>query len=516
MRADDATLPGDLDTAHRQIREQAETLRQQGQLIAKLQHQLEQLLRQRYGKKSEAVDPDQLLLFARDILAQAEPEPMAPAPPPRTPAESKPESRGHGRKPLPASLPRKRIVHDVAPLDRACPECGGERRLFGEEVREQLEYVPASLIVLAHVRPKYACAGCAAHVVIAQRLPEPIEKGLPGTGLLAHVITSKFADHLPLYRQEGIFQRNGVELARSTLCDWMAACAGLLEPIIKAMLRRILASKVIATDDTPVTVQDHAGKGVKTGRLWAYLGDRDNPFIVYDYTPDRTASGPERFLKDYRSGYLQSDAYAGYDGLHRRGLVEVGCWAHARRRFHEARTSDPERSHAAIAWIGQLYGVERQARDGGWDDATRMAARTERSRPLWESFSAWLEGEAKKVLPKSPVGEAIAYARSNGTALSRYLESPYLSIDNNASENAIRPIALGRKNWLHLGSDRGGCTAATLLSLVQSCKNLGNEPFAYLRDVLDRVSTHPASRIDDLLPDRRVLPVKGPPPGRKG
>ena len=193
--------------------------------------------------------------------------------------------------------------------------------------------------------------------------------------------------------------------------------------------------------------------------------------------------------------------------------MEVGCWAHARRKFHEARTSDPERAHAAIAWIGQLYGVERQARDEGWDDAKRMAARTERSRPLLESFSAWLEGEAKKVLPRSPVGEAIAYAQlvEPEQRFSRYLELPYLSIDNNASENAIRPIALGRKNWLHLGSDRGGRTAATLLSLVQSCKNLGNEPFAYLRDVLERVNTHPHSRLDDLLPDRRVLPVKGPP-----
>ena len=198
------------------------------------------------------------------------------------------------------------------------------------------------------------------------------------------------------------------------------------------------------------------------------------------------------------------------------GSVEVGCWAHARRKFHEARTSDPERSHAAIAWIGRLYGVEREARDGGWDDARLMAARTERSRPLLESFGAWLEGEAKKVLPKSPVGEAIAYARSNWVALTRYLESPYLSIDNNATENAIRPIALGRKNWLHLGSDRGGQTAATLLSLVQSCKNLGNEPFAYLRDVLDRVSTHPNSRIDDLLPDRRVWTKASPADGRKG
>jgi transposase len=512
MTPGDAALPDDLDTARRQIREQAETLRQQGHLIARLQHQLEQLLRQRFGKKGEKVDPDQLLLFAQDVLAQA--EPTVPAPQPPEPAASKPGPEGHGRKPLPASLPRKRIVHDVAPEDRACPECGGQRRPIGEEVREQLEYVPASLIVLEHVRPKYACAGCAAHVVIAARLPEPIEKGLPGTGLLAHVVTSKLADHLPLYRQEGIFKRHGVELARSTMCDWMAAVAGLLEPIVGAMIRRVLASKVIGTDDTPVKVQDHKGKGVKTGHLWAYIGDRDNRFIVYDYTPTWSGDGPERFLKAYKSGYLQSDGYAGYNGLHRRGLVEVGCWAHARRKYHDCRSSDPERSHAAIAWIGRLYAVEREAREGTWDDARLMTARAERSRPALESFGAWLEGESKKVLPKSPIGEAIAYSRSNWVALTRYLEAPYLSIDNNATENAIRPIALGRKNWLHLGSDRGGKTAATLLSLVQSCKLLGNEPFAYLRDVLDRVSTHPASRVEDLLPDRRVWP--GPASDRKG
>ena len=510
MTPGDATLPDDLDTAHRQIRELAETLRQRNHLIAKLQHQLEQLLRDRHGKKSEKVDPDQLLLFAQDVLAQTEPMSAASRPPP----PAGPKSNGHGRKPLPASPPRERIVHDVPPEDRACPECGPERRPMGEETREQLEYVPASLIVLEHVRPKYACAGRAAHVVIAARLPEPIEKGLPGTGLLAHVITSKLADHLPLYRQEAIFRRHGVELARSAMCDGMAACAGLLEPIVKAMIRRVLASTAIGTDDTPVTVQDHAGKGSKTGRLRAYLGDRDHPFVVYDYTPDRGADGPERYLKGYRSGYLQSDAHAGHDGLHRRGLVAVGCRAHARRKFHEARTSDPERSRAAIAWIGRLHGIEREARDGQWDDARPVAARSERSKPLLESFGAWPEGEARKVLPKSPVGEAITYTRSNWTALARDLESAYLAVDNNAVENAIRPIALGRENWLHLGSDRGGRTAATLLSLVQSCKNLGNETFAYLRDVLDRVSTHPASRIDDLLPDRRVWP--GPLGGRKG
>lgn len=466
MRPGDVPLPDDLATAHLQLREQAEALRQQGLLIARLQHQIEQLLRQKFGKKGEAIDPAQLLLFAPEVV-----EAPAPGPDPTTPSA---RTRAGGRKPLPACLPRRRIVHDVASEDRACLECGLERRKFGEETRQQLESIPASLVVLEHVRPKYACKACQAHVAIAPRLPEPIQRGRPGTGLLAHVAVSKFADHLPLYRLEGIFKRHGVELARSTMCDWMATVAELLEPIVGAMIRRVLASKVIGTDDTPVTVQDHAGKGSRTGRLWAYLGDRDSRFVVYDSTRDRSADGPERFLKSYPSGYLQSDAYAGYNGLHRRGLVEVGCWAQARRKFHECRTSDPERSHAAIAWIGRLYAVEREAREGSWDDARLMTARVERSRPVLESFGAWLEGESKKVLPRSPIGEAIAYSRSNWIALTRYLESPYLSIDNNATENAIRPIALGRKNWLHLGSDRGGKTAATLLSLVQSCKLMGN------------------------------------------
>jgi len=510
MRPDDAPLPNDLVTAHRQLREQAETLRQQARLIERLQHQVEQLLRQRYGRKGEKADPGQLLLFAPEVIAVADP---APGPPPASPAD-KAAGRPTGRKPLPRSLPRRRVIHDVAPEHRACPECGAERQRIGEETREQLEYVPASLVIVEHARPKYACRSCAAHVVIAPRLPEPIERGLPGTGLLAHVITSKFADHLPLYRLEGIFGRQGVDLSRSTMCGWLAECAGLLGPIVKAMTRRVLASKVVGTDDTPVTVQDHGGKGAKTGRLWAYLGDRENPFVVFDYTSDRSRDGPERFLAGYRAGYLQSDAFAGYDRLHARGLIAVGCWAHARRKFHEARTSDPERSHAALAWIGRLYEVEREAREAGWGDDRRMAARRERSLPLLEAFWGWLDGEAAKVLPKSPIGEAVAYARSNRAELTRYTEAPYLAIDNNAVENALRPVAVGRKNWLHLGSDRGGRTAAVLMSLVQSCRRLGNEPFAYLRDVLDRVSIHPASRVDDLLPDRRVLP--GPSEARSG
>ena len=278
-------LPDDLEAAHRQIHERCATVREQGHLIAKLQHPLEQLLKQRYGRKGERLDPDQLLLCAREILEQAGLDVPAwdPAPEPSptpAPTPTKPRPNGHGRKPLPANLPRRRVLHDVPPEERLCPDCGVERRPIGEEIRAQLEYVPASLIVLQHVRPKYACAACCAHVVIAERLPEPIDKGLPGPGLMAHVAVSKFADHLPLYRQEGILRRFGVELSRATLCDWVAAAAGLLRPIVHAMLQRVLLSAVIATDDTPVKVQDHKGKGIKTGRLWVYHGDHAHRYTV--------------------------------------------------------------------------------------------------------------------------------------------------------------------------------------------------------------------------------------------
>jgi transposase len=505
-------LPDDIETAHQLIRELLETLGQQIHLNAKLQHQLEQLLRQRYGRKSERVDPAQLLLFAQEILAQAEPEPepepdpaSEPTPPPCAPRRQK---KGHGRKPLPASLPRKPVLHDVPPEQLPCPDCGTLRCRIGEEVREQLEYVPASLVVLEHIRPKYACPDCAAHVVIADRLPEPIEKGLPGPGLMAHVITNKYADHLPLYRQEGILLRQGVEISRSTMCDWMAVAAELLSPIVTLMLAKILESRVVQNDDTPVKVQDHDGKGIKTGRLWDSIGDHNNPYVVYTYTPDRSGAGPAAIFKGFE-GYLQADAYSAYDALFTSGtIIEVGCMMHARRKFYEARTSDPPRAHRALAWIKLLYDVEREAKEKheaeGYEAfvTARHALREERSRPIFKQLHDWLEAEAPKVLPKSPIGEAIQYALNHWAALERPLDEGFLELDNGACERAFKPVALGRKNWLFAGSDRGGETAAVLMSLCTTCKDLKIDPQAYLRDVLDRISTHPARRIEELLPDR--------------
>jgi transposase len=503
-------LPDDLETAHQLIRELLETLSQQIHLNAKLQHQLEQLLRARYGRKSERIDPAQLWLFAQEILAQAEPPPQPdpapePAPPPSAPA---PKKQGHGRKPLPASLARKPVLHDVPPEELPCPDCGTLRCRIGEEVREQLEYVPASLIVLEHIRPKYACPDCAANVVIADRLPEPIEKGLPGPGLMAHVITNKYADHLPLYRQEGILRRHGVEISRSTMCDWMAVAAELLQPIVTLMLTKILESRVVQNDDTPVKVQDHDGKGIKTGRLWDSIGDHNHPYVVYTYTPDRSGAGPAAIFQGFE-GYLQADAYSAYDALFTSGkIIEVGCMMHARRKFYEARTSDPPRAHQALARIQLLYDVEREAKEKheaeGYEAfvAARHALRGERSRPIFQQFHDWLVAEVPKVLPKSPIGEAIRYALNHWAALARPLEAGFLELDNGACERAFKPVALGRRNWLFAGSDKGGETAAVLMSLCTTCKALGIDPQAYLRDVLERISTHPARRIEELLPDR--------------
>jgi transposase len=322
------------------------------------------------------------------------------------------------------------------------------------------------------------------------------------------VAVSKYADHQPLYRHAGIFKRFGVELSRSTMCDWMAVAAELLEPIVKLMLSRILTSKVVQNDDTTVPVQDHAGKGIKTGRLWASVGDHYNHYVVYCYTPDHSATGPQEIFKDFE-GYLQADAASVYDHLYKsKQIIEVGCMMHARRKFYEARTSDPERSHQALAWITLLYDIEREAKkkrdptDYEAFVALRHKLRGERSLPIFDKLHAWLEVELPKVLPKSPIGEAIQYALNHWTALKRPLEAGFLELDNGACERAFKPVALGRKNWLFAGSDKGGQTAAVLMSLCMTCKELEINPEAYLRDVLDRISTHPASRIEELLPDR--------------
>jgi len=374
---------------------------------------------------------------------------------------------------------------------------------IGEELGERLEYVPASLQVIEEACQKYACPnGCT--VVTAQKPMQPIEKGLPGPGLLAHIAVSKFSDHLPLYRQEGIFQRHGVRLSRRTMCDWMRRCAELVSPLYELMKQRVLKSKVMQTDDTPVPVLDPDRGRARTGRIWTYVGDGEHPYTVYDYTPTRSRDGPEAFLEEFR-GFLQTDAYSGYDELYKdpeREVIEVACWAHARRKSFEAQSSDLMRSTVMLAYIWLLYDVEREARDQKLGSDARRALRQAKSKPILEDIRAYLEREQPQVLPKSPEGQAIAYTLSNWKALTRYCEDGELEIDNNRAERSLRGVAVGRKNWTFMGSDNGGRTAAVLTSLIATSKRLGIDSFAHLRGLFERISSHPQSRLAELLPNQ--------------
>jgi transposase len=343
-------------------------------------------------------------------------------------------------------------------------------------------------------------------VVIAAPKPSmPIAKGLPGPGLLAHLIVSKYTDHMPLHRLQRAYERQGCFLHRSTLSDWLGACAGLLRPLYDLMVRVVLQSRVIHTDDTPVKLQELGTHLLSTARLWAYLGDAAHPYNVFDFTVNHKRDGPQRFLANYQ-GYLQADAFSGYDGLYLPGprtaqarIIEVACNAHARRKFYEARGSDALRSHQALAYYRQLYELERQGKD--FSDAQRLQMRQDLAVPILGQFRTWLEAQRRDVLPKSPMAEAIGYALNNWEALRRYTEAGFLAIDNNAAEREMKRIAVGRKNWLTVGSPRGGQTAAVLFSFTSTCQRLGVEPWAYLQDVLTRLPATPSRQLGNLLPD---------------
>ena len=404
--------------------------------LRQLQHWVEQLLRARYGPRRERVDENQLFLFAAGILAPSGKTPPTADAGKAPPSNSKPSSqrKGHGRGALPESLQRQRVVHDLAEGQRQCPECQEPLKRIGEEVSERLEYVPASLVVIEEASQKYACPkGCT--LITASKPMAPIEKGLAGPGLLAQVAVSKYGDHLPLHRQAVIFRRHGVELSRQTMCDWMRACADLARPLYELMKQCVLGSKTVQTDDTPVPVLDPDLPRTRTGRIWTYVGDDGHPYTVYDYTPNRSRDGPDAFLQEFR-GFLQADAYSGYDHFYedsQRGIVEVACWAHSRRKHYEAQSSDLMRSTVMLADIRLLYDVEREARDQELDSNARLALREAKSKPILADIRAYLEREQPHALPRSPEGQAIAYTLSNWKALTRYCEDGDLEIDNNAT-----------------------------------------------------------------------------------
>ena len=508
----DAIIEQIRQEAGRQLESIKQSFADQVQAIEQ-QHKAEMdaLLRRFYGPKSEKFDPTELLLFG---VAVAEQIPVDQKVVEDESGEKlltrRINQKKHGRRKLPENLPRVQVVHDLSDEQKTCPCCGEQRACIGAESSEQLEYVPASLKVLKHVRHKYACKRCGQGCVhcdcnpqiqIATKQAQPIEKGLAGPGLLAYVITSKLADHLPLYRLENIFDRQGVDIARSTMCAWMLAAGELVKPLIDLMNARVKQSKVIHTDETRVPVQDQQKKGqCRKGRIWTYIGDELYPYIVYDYTPDRTRTGPQKFLADYK-GYLQADAYGGYDGIYHKGQVsEVACWAHARRKFFDAKETDGRRATQMLEMIRQLYAIEDQAKT--LDPDARRALRGDQSQPILARIKAWLDAEKPLVLPKSPMAAAITYTLNQWQALCRYTEQGYLNIDNNAAERALKRIAIGRKNWLFAGHDQAGTSHARLYTLIASAQRHGLDPQKYLTSVLAKIGQTKLSEVGQFLPDQ--------------
>jgi transposase len=505
---DTAALPDDPHVLKQMIAELLRALRSERRDREALAQRLDALLRRYYAPKP--ADPNQPLLFA-EVDEVPEPPPLTPQ------ADEQPKQRGktnqpHGRRRPARELRREPRRYELTAAERLCPACGQTRPQIGVETTQQYDYKPAEVFVIEHQRVKYACKCCEGEVVIAPKPTQPIERGLPGPGLGAQIIVDKYQDSLPLYRSEARFERLGATLPRSTMCDWMAAFANLLTPLYQTLVRHVLASKVLHTDDTTVPVRDERQTTHRYGRLWDYIGDALHPGVVFDYTPTHARDGPATFLSGFQ-GFLQADAYGGYDGIYAGSggtIVEVACWAHARNKFKEAQATDPERALAAKAWVRKLYDVEDEAKAeiaerklaGADAAAVFLRLRQEKAMPLLTSLGQWLLAQKPKVLPKSPIAGAINYVLNQWEALKRYTTDGDLHIDNNLSERTLKLIGIGRNNWLFVGSDQGGKTAAVLFSFTATCKHLAIDTFAYLRDVLTRLPTHPADRREDLLPHR--------------
>lgn len=465
-----------------------------------LRAKIDILLKRLFAHGRERVDPAQLeLAFEAEFgepEAEKAPEHANEAPDDEETPATKRERRTHpGRRPIPEHLPVEE--RHLYPTETAC--CGEEMKEAGVEVTEQLDFTPSSYKRLRTIRHKRACVVRDHRVVRAEQPKDnPIDRCAAATGLLAQVVVAKYADHLPLHRQVEIAARQGVELDKATMCGWLSEIDFVVKPIVRVIKRGVLSSFAVNLDDTGVIVLDaSAPGGSRKGYLWVYHGaDGDE---VFEYTEARKGEGPAKFLENYR-GYVQADAASQHDGLFLEGSgrIEVGCWAHARRGFHDALSSDRQLALVAIEFIRRLYRIESEAKEAPPD--ARLALRKERSAPIIADFEAWLLEKQRTMLPKSPFAQAVRYVLNQWTALRRFLENGGLPIDNNVAERGLRRVAVGRNNWTFAGSHDGARRAATFYSLIATCKNLGVEPWAYLVDVLRQISTTPQSEIATLTP----------------
>lgn len=504
MEIDLTNLPDDTQALHELVRALADEnaglkadAKANALKITQLEARIAKLKRMQFGQSSEKIAREvEQLELELDELHEDEGKRAVERPASVQALAGKPY-----RKPLPEHLPREEDVHEPA---CACPNCGGAMRRLGEDVTEVLEYVPASFKVIRHVRPKLSCRTC--ETIAQEPMPSlPIERGRPGPGLLAHVLVAKYADHLPLYRQSGIYAREGVDLERSTLADWVGRSAALLDPLVEAMRKEVMASDVLHGDDTPVPVLAPGLGKTRTGRLWAYVrdgrpyGSDRPPAAVFFYSADRKGEHPQSHLKSFR-GILHADGYAGFNAIFETGTVtEAACWAHVRRKFFDvhAATASPV-AMEALDRIGELYKIESDIRGKPPDE--RRRCREEKTLPLLDGVKAWLESTLPKLSGKSDLAAAMRYGLNRWDALIHFAHDGRIEIDNNAAERSIRGIALGRKNYLFAGSDAGGERAAAIYSIIETAKLNGLDPEAYLRDVLTRIADHKINRIAELLP----------------
>jgi transposase len=460
------------------------------------------LRRDHYGPSSErsTASDEQLSLglIREERVSDPSDQPSQPAS-----AQPQPSSIRKSRA-LPEHL--RREVHTHLPDTRHCPDCGGTLRHLGEDVSEMLEYIPASFIVIRHVRPKFSCSRCCS-VVQAAAPSRPVDRGLPGPSMLAHVITSKYADHVPLYRQTQIFAREGVDLDRSVLARWVGEASKLMDPLVEALRRYVMSTDKLHGDDTPLPVLEPGRGRTRIARFWTYVrdsrpsGDTASPAVWFSYSPDRKGEHPQRHLAKFR-GILQADAFAGFNKLYATGAIqEAPCMAHIRRKFFDLVVAHQSPiATEAVERIRSLYKIEEQIR--GRPAEERRQVRNARARPLFESMRRWLEDSRLQLSPKSETAAAIRYALSLWNSLSRYLDDGRIELDNLIAERALRPVAVGRRNYLFAGSDNGGQRAAILYSLIGTARLNGLDPEAYLRYVLSRIADHPINRIEELLPWR--------------
>ena len=494
--------------AKQQTVELTATIDKQKKQLDQFEFKIRELLQALRGKQRERIDPSQLMLFDIGELESFIEEQLDDGAADEEPTPKKKKKRKRGRRLIPDHLPRVEIEHTLPADQRLCPHDGLPMPFIRWETSEQLDYIPGVMQVLVHKRAVYACPQKhdEAKLITAPKPPQPIEKGLASPGLLAAMVVGKFGDHLPGYRLEDILSRHGVDIRRSTIYDWFTGVAETVRPLYELMKQRVLASRIIHTDDTQVKLIDHSISGTRLARFWAYIGDRSNPYSVYDFTDSRERTGPTAFLSDF-SGYLQADAYGGYDGIYsgsdinaKNAVIEVACWAHARRYWHKAIDNDTRRSHHVLAVISRLYEIERAATKKNVDARARQSLRMEHAVPLLTDLKEWLDTERDNVLPKSVIGKAFTYTLNQWAALNRYVEDGELNIDNNISERTVKPIAIGRKNWLFVGSEPAGHRAAILMSLIASCKSNFVEPWSWLKDVLTNLPQ--GTSVETFLPDR--------------